>query len=50
MKKEKIIYRLPVRSVKEIKHAERRQWEAYKHYNNVVVINDGLDYIKIVCY
>lgn len=48
MKKD-IVYTLPTRTEKEIQHAERRQKEAYKHYNSVIVAPHGIDWIKIVC-
>jgi hypothetical protein len=44
-----IIYRLPIRTEKEMQHAERRQRDAYAIYDSVEVILDGVDHVKIVC-
>lgn len=44
-----ITYRLPVRTERQMAHAERRQREAYSRYNNVQVIPEGMDYVRIVC-
>ena len=49
MNNESITYTLPVRTEKEMAHAERRQREAYEQYDNVQVVPHGFDYVRIVC-